>query len=165
MPSVQIMLKPVSAACNLHCSYCFYADEAQHRAAPVRGVMTRETAEAVIRAAFRYAASDTDTVTFAFQGGEPTLAGAAFFRSWRRRKTAGGSPCITRCRPTASAWTHPLRNFLRRTAFWSGCRWTAHAHSMTAIGVRPREREPMHRYCCVLIFCADRERRTISSAS
>lgn len=88
MPSVQILLKPVSAACNLRCSYCFYADEAQHRAAPVRGTMTRDTAEAVIGAAFRYAASgtdapsDTDTVTFAFQGGEPTLAGAEFYRSF-----------------------------------------------------------------------------------
>lgn len=34
MKQLQIMLKPVSARCNLRCGYCFYADVSDHRSSP-----------------------------------------------------------------------------------------------------------------------------------
>ena len=77
MPPIHIMIKPVSGACNLRCRYCFYADELARRAKPSPGVMDRETVRALIRKAFIYA---DGAVTFSFQGGEPTLAGASFYR-------------------------------------------------------------------------------------
>ena len=68
-----MLIKPVSGECNLECRYCFYRGCADHS----RGVMSRGTAEKLINAVFEYA----DTyVSFAFQGGEPTLAGEDFFR-------------------------------------------------------------------------------------
>ena len=45
------------------------------------GVMSRETAGALIEAAFA-AADEHGTVSFAFQGGEPTVAGLDFFRDF-----------------------------------------------------------------------------------
>ncbi len=74
-----IMIKPVSGLCNMRCQYCFYADEMSHRQQASRGVMDRETMEQVIRKSL---ASAVDGCTFAFQGGEPTLAGLDFYREW-----------------------------------------------------------------------------------
>lgn len=81
MPALQIMLKPASAACNLRCSYCFYAEEAACRRHADRGFMTEHTARNLIGKAFAYAGNSTDAqISFAFQGGEPLLAGLPFFR-------------------------------------------------------------------------------------
>lgn len=82
MPPLSILLKPASSACNLRCSYCFYADEAVARSVADYGVMP----EAVIRAVIEKAAlAGTGMVSFLFQGGEPTLAGLDFFRSFVSR--------------------------------------------------------------------------------
>lgn len=75
---VSLLIKPVSGLCDLRCRYCFYEDETNHRAEKSKGVMTLETAERVIDAAFE-APGAKRGVTFSFQGGEPTLAGLAFF--------------------------------------------------------------------------------------
>lgn len=72
------MIKPASSLCNLSCEYCFYRDVAEHREHLGFGVMDRETATVLIRKALEYA--NGESVAFAFQGGEPTLAGLDFFR-------------------------------------------------------------------------------------
>ncbi len=77
MPSLSLLIKPVSGACNLQCRYCFYHDEQEHRAVASCGVMSEGTLETVIRKALAYA---TRTCAFGFQGGEPTLRGLDFFR-------------------------------------------------------------------------------------
>jgi len=76
MPPVHVMIKPVSGACNMQCRYCFYCDEMSNRTQKVLPPMTPETLEAVVRRTLIYA---DDSVTFAFQGGEPTLAGLPFY--------------------------------------------------------------------------------------
>ena len=77
MPPLSLMIKPVSSACPLRCRYCFYADEAEHRANYSYGTMSSETLEKLVRRAMTYA---DEFVSFAFQGGEPTVAGIDFFR-------------------------------------------------------------------------------------
>ena len=77
MPPLSVLIKPASGLCNMRCRYCFYADVAEHREIASYGVMTRETAEALIRRAFEFADGEA---TFAFQGGEPTLAGWEYYR-------------------------------------------------------------------------------------
>ncbi len=77
MPALTTMIKPVSSACNMRCRYCFYADVARRRERACMGRMTDETLETLVRRAMRYAEGG---VSFAFQGGEPTLAGEDFFR-------------------------------------------------------------------------------------
>ncbi len=78
MPRItSLLIKPASAVCNLDCSYCFYLDRDAdpYKALPARR-MTLETLERLVDTwlFYSYPAS-----TFAFQGGEPTLAGLPFF--------------------------------------------------------------------------------------
>ena len=78
MPPVSLMIKPASSLCNLSCEYCFYRDVSEHREHLGFGKMDSETAEILIRKALDFASGEP--VAFAFQGGEPTLAGMDFFR-------------------------------------------------------------------------------------
>ncbi len=76
MPAVSMLIKPASSSCNLQCEYCFYHSLAAKRSTPNYGIMSLETLEWVVRRAFEYAEGYCG---FAFQGGEPTLAGLDFF--------------------------------------------------------------------------------------
>lgn len=73
------LIKPASDLCNMRCRYCFYHDVAQNRAVQHMGLMEESVADALIARAFDGAAHGT-TVSFAFQGGEPTVRGLPFFR-------------------------------------------------------------------------------------
>jgi len=72
-----LLIKPASAVCNLDCAYCFYLDrEADpYKALPARR-MTIDTLERLVDTYLFYSYPAS---TFAFQGGEPTLAGLDFF--------------------------------------------------------------------------------------
>jgi uncharacterized protein len=79
-PRIQsLLIKPASAVCNLDCEYCFYLDrEADpYKELPGRR-MTDETLERLVDTYVFYSYPNS---VFAWQGGEPTLAGAAFFES------------------------------------------------------------------------------------
>lgn len=77
MHPVSVMIKPASSGCNLRCKYCFYADEASMRTVPNYGMMKEDVLEAVVSTFMQNAAG---SCAFAFQGGEPTLAGLDFFK-------------------------------------------------------------------------------------
>ncbi len=78
-PSLTLLIKPVSGSCNMRCRYCFYADEGQNRNAALMGRMS----SAVLHTLADKALAHTGGIcTFAFQGGEPTLAGLDFFRDF-----------------------------------------------------------------------------------
>lgn len=77
MPPVSILIKPASSSCNMRCRYCFYADVSQRREVKNAGIMDADTHENLVRKAMEYAEG---SVSFAFQGGEPTLAGLDFYR-------------------------------------------------------------------------------------
>ena len=79
MKTVSFLIKPASSLCNMRCRYCFYEDEAGKRSMASMGVMTKETAELLIREAFS-AVEPGGAISFAFQGGEPTVAGLPYFR-------------------------------------------------------------------------------------
>ena len=85
MPALSIMVKPVSGACNMHCRYCFYTDVMSRRQTAIYPRMTLETLEALVRRAFRCADGQ---ISFAFQGGEPTLIGLPFFEALMRFERA-----------------------------------------------------------------------------
>ena len=72
-----LLIKPASAVCNLDCAYCFYLDrEADpYQALPARR-MTTDTLERLVDTYLFYSYPES---IFAFQGGEPTLAGLPFF--------------------------------------------------------------------------------------
>ena len=73
-----VMAKPVGAACNLRCSYCFYLSKQELDGGLGRGRMSDEVLERFIR---DYIDSVTgEEVVFSWQGGEPTLTGLDFYR-------------------------------------------------------------------------------------
>lgn len=77
MHPISAMIKPASSGCNLRCQYCFYADEAAMRTIPNYGIMTDQVLENAISL---FLQSAKGSCSFAFQGGEPTLAGLDFFK-------------------------------------------------------------------------------------
>ena len=80
MPPLSIMIKPASSLCNLDCRYCFYHDVAENREEKNLGIMTSSTSENLIKSALSFA--DGHPVAFAFQGGEPLLAGKEYFENF-----------------------------------------------------------------------------------
>jgi len=77
---LSLLIKPAAGLCNIRCTYCFYRDLSNlsntHDTQANNKIMTRETSDKLIERALDSGASD---ITFAFQGGEPTLAGLDFF--------------------------------------------------------------------------------------
>lgn len=72
MRGCHVMAKPTSSQCNIQCQYCFYLDK------PQQPVMDDATVDVFIRQ--HIAAQPGDMVEFAWQGGEPTLAGLPFYQ-------------------------------------------------------------------------------------
>lgn len=71
MKAANLIIKPVSGSCNLACRYCVYRD-----AEGASTLISDETLECVIRRAME---ESEERCRFSFQGGEPTLAGLAFY--------------------------------------------------------------------------------------
>ncbi len=76
MQNLSLLIKPASGSCNLRCSYCFYLDELENRKSGNFSFMDNETMSNLIDLALT---SATNSISFAFQGGEPTLAGLEYF--------------------------------------------------------------------------------------
>ncbi len=76
MPPISVLMKPSSGMCNMKCDYCFYCDETQKRIQEFYGFMSEQTLKNVIRKTMLRAEG---AVSYAFQGGEPTLRGIDFF--------------------------------------------------------------------------------------
>jgi serine-type anaerobic sulfatase-maturating enzyme len=77
LAAYQLMIKPCGPTCNLNCTYCFYLPK-QKLFPKGATLMSDETLEDLTR---QYLSSqDGGTITFAWQGGEPTLAGLDFYR-------------------------------------------------------------------------------------
>ena len=116
MKHYNIMIKPASSLCNLRCRYCFYADVAERREVASFGMMS-SAATAGMLAQIRSALRPADSVTFAFQGGEPTLAGLDYFRRFSEIVDAWGSSVTvhyalqTNAMLLDDAWCEYLRKY------------------------------------------------------
>ena len=78
MQSVNLLIKPASSLCNLRCRYCFYEDISNHRSEKSTGIMPDSVVGTLLENVFRLVDAN-GAASFAFQGGEPTLAGLPFF--------------------------------------------------------------------------------------
>ncbi len=73
-----IMTKPVGPICNLDCKYCFYLEKEKLYPEHEKWRMPDNVLESYIR---QYIESQNiPEISFAWQGGEPTLLGVEFFR-------------------------------------------------------------------------------------
>jgi len=121
VPPLTILIKPASGSCNMHCQYCFYRDEQENRETASFGLMSRETAHVLIEKAFLEAEG---SVTFAFQGGEPTLAGLEYYRDFtgfaaHHPKRNGTTVCYA-LQTNGYALTEEWADFFARNRFLVG---------------------------------------------
>lgn len=73
-----VMSKPVGPICNLDCKYCFYLEKEKLYPQAGKWAMEDAVLESYIRQFIE--AHDSPAVSFAWQGGEPTLLGVDYFR-------------------------------------------------------------------------------------
>jgi uncharacterized protein len=72
------MAKPIGPVCNLNCTYCYYLEKNKIYKDTRNFKMSDEVLEAYIKQYIKY--SEAPTLTFTWQGGEPTLLGIDFFK-------------------------------------------------------------------------------------
>jgi uncharacterized protein len=77
MSGFHVLAKPKGAVCNLGCAYCYFLEKGD-----LYPGSTFRMTDAVLQAYLRQTVESepSDTVTIAWQGGEPTLMGVDFFR-------------------------------------------------------------------------------------
>lgn len=119
------MTKPIGPICNLDCSYCFYLEkekllEEQDRAPRTSWQMDDEVLETYIR---QYITSqETEELSFAWQGGEPTLLGVRFFRRVieLQRKYSDGRTIHNAIQTNGTLLNEEWCEFLAREKFLAG---------------------------------------------
>ena len=74
-----VMAKPIGAACNLDCDYCYYLskEELLEYKKGTSPVMDDETLEQFIKSYIE--SQNTPEIVFTWQGGEPTMLGIEYF--------------------------------------------------------------------------------------
>ncbi len=78
IPAFHIIAKPVGPKCNLDCTYCFYLEKVNLYPDKKDFRMSDDVLESFIRQKIEN--HHVPQVSFAWQGGEPTLQGVDFFR-------------------------------------------------------------------------------------
>ena len=114
-----LLVKPVGAACNLACDYCFYLDKAAlYPDGPA--VMPREVMEQMVSS---YLALPFDSHSIAFQGGEPLLAGIDFFKDVAdavRRHSRPNAKVHLSIQTNATLMTRQMAEFLAGEGWLAG---------------------------------------------
>ncbi len=84
------MTKPAGPICNLDCKYCFYLEKEKLYPRTSNWRMPEDVLESYVRQYIE--AQSADSISFAWQGGEPTLLGVDYFRTVveLEKKYAGG---------------------------------------------------------------------------
>lgn len=77
---LHVMSKPIGPICNLDCEYCYYLHKEDLYPKNTSFRMDGETLESYIRQYIDAQPAGASEITFAWQGGEPTLLGIEFFQ-------------------------------------------------------------------------------------
>lgn len=72
------MTKPTGSICNLDCTYCFYLEKEKLYPSNKNWKMSERVLESYIKQYINV--QQTNEITFAWQGGEPTLLGVDYFK-------------------------------------------------------------------------------------
>jgi len=117
----QVFVKPIGAACNLDCRYCYYLDKQRLYAkdAPLR--MPEPLLEDYI--AQHIAACPIPTVLFSWHGGEATLLGVDYFRrivALQRRHAIAGRQIVNDLQTNGTLLDEEWCRFLAAEGFFVG---------------------------------------------
>jgi uncharacterized protein len=117
--SFNLMAKPVGALCNLECNYCYYRGKmCMYEDSPY--MMKEEVLEEYVKQYIRSQASPV--VVFSWQGGEPTLAGPAFYEQalYFQKKYAGNKKIENTIQTNGTLLDESWCRFLKRYRFLVG---------------------------------------------
>ena len=120
MQHLTILVKPASSLCNMRCDYCFYHDVSSHREVRSYGIMSDDVLDKLIRRAFAFAER---SVSFVFQGGEPTLAGIDFFKravAYQKKYNSRGIAVYNTIQTNATLIDEELAAFFKANKFLVG---------------------------------------------
>lgn len=120
MADFQIMTKPIGPICNLDCTYCYYLEKENLYRDKKSFRMQDEVLESYIR---QYIQSQSSpTVSFAWQGGEPTLLGVPFFERviQLQAKYCGGKRIQNSLQTNGTLIDEQWGEFLYRNSFLVG---------------------------------------------
>src|SRR6201993_1219192 len=73
-----VLTKPIGPICNLDCKYCFYLEKEVLYPDASGWAMPNDVLESYIRQYISH--QQASAISFAWQGGEPTLLGLDYFR-------------------------------------------------------------------------------------
>lgn len=110
------LIKPVGDRCNLACNYCFYRPGTGRP-----GVVMRE--RVVAATIQRFLAEGNSSTIFAWQGGEPTLAGVEFYQTaldWQKRLAGPGQRAINTFQTNGVLIDEKWADFLTENQFLVG---------------------------------------------
>lgn len=119
-----VMAKPVGAACNLDCKYCYYLSK-EHLAGGAgrvgSGRMSDDVLEAYVR---QYMAGHAGPeVEFTWQGGEPMLRGLEFYRTavaLQKAHCPPGKQILNDLQTNGTLIDEDWCRFLKENNFWVG---------------------------------------------
>ena len=117
----QVFVKPVGAACNLRCSYCYYLEKEHSRRGIGGSVMSDKVLEEYIRQHIK--ATDGSEVFFSWHGGEPAVAGLEFCRravAIQKRVAPDGCRVLNGLQTNATLIDQDWGEFLREEGFYVG---------------------------------------------
>lgn len=119
-PAFHVMTKPIGPLCNLDCKYCFYLEKEKLFPSNENFKMTDEVLETYIR---QYIENQSvPEISFAWQGGEPTLLGVNFFRKVVafQQKYANGKKIVNALQTNGTLLDDEWCVFLREHQFLVG---------------------------------------------
>lgn len=114
------MAKPIGPICNLDCTYCYYLEKEKLFPKGENFRMSPEVLESYIRQYIE--TQETPEITFAWQGGEPTLLGVDYFRKVveLEKKYAGGRPVHNALQTNGTRLDREWCQFFRANGFLIG---------------------------------------------
>ena len=120
LQAFQVMAKPTGALCNLDCKYCFYLEKEKLYPGRSAWAMSDDVLESYVRQYIE--AQRVPVVTFAWQGGEPTLLGVDFFRKViaLQKRHGGGKQIINAFQTNGVLLDDQWGEFLSENAFLVG---------------------------------------------
>ena len=120
LTAFHIMTKPVGPICNLDCRYCFYLEKENLYPGKSSWAMPEDVLETYIREYIQ--SQNVPQVSFAWQGGEPTLLGVEYFEKVveLQKKYADGKRIENAFQTNGVLLDDPWGEFLSKNQFLVG---------------------------------------------
>ncbi len=121
MRAFSLLVKPTSADCNLACEYCFYLPKGNLYPEKKKHRMSDSVLEHVIKT---YMQTQQTAYSICWQGGEPTLMGAAFFSKaveFQKKYGSAGARISNSVQTNATLITDEMAVLFATYNFLVGC--------------------------------------------